>query len=161
VDVLSEETVNEMSDNILNRIIKDDMTQREQAKAVFDWTVRNVGYTARGSHDSVYESAYRAMRGNSGDCFTFYAVMEVLLTRLGIENMRITRVGGNSNHFWNLVNVGDGWYHVDATPTRITINRFMFTDSQAEDYTNRMLRYQYPVRNYYVYDKTLYPEVVQ
>ena len=39
------------------------------------------------------------------------------MTRVGIENKDIERVpSGNTLHYWNLVNIGEGWYHFDATP---------------------------------------------
>jgi hypothetical protein len=88
-----------------------------------------------------------------------------MLTRAGIENMMVTRVGGGSNHYWNLINPdGGGWYHFDTTPlstqVRSGVNRFMFTDTEAEKYTEIVLQ-DVNTRNYYTYDKTLYPEVVR
>ena len=60
--------------------------------------------------------AYTGLTAGRGDCFTYYAVSRALLTALGIDNLAVERVGGETRHFWNLVNCGDGWYHFDACP---------------------------------------------
>ena len=39
------------------------------------------------------------MKNKVGDCFTYYSVSEVLLTRAGIPNMCVTRQGGKTQHF--------------------------------------------------------------
>ncbi len=76
--------------------------------------------------------------------------------------MRVTRINGNSNHYWNIVNPDEGgWYHFDTTPlAKIHPDTFMFTDSQAAEYTERIKEATGAV-NYYTYDADLYPEIVQ
>jgi transglutaminase-like putative cysteine protease len=159
---VEEEMLNQMVQAVIDRIIRADMTQREMAQAIFDWIGGNVGYTAGMPQRSVYEGAFRALQYRSGDCFTFYAIAEVLLTRAGIPNMRIERIPGTpTRHYWNLVNAdGNGWHHFDTTPTIYGgINRFMFTESQAAQNTETMLA-ETRTRNYYTYDKDLYPVTV-
>ena len=70
--------------------------------------------------------------------------------------MEVRRVGGTSDHWWNLVNLGNGWYHCDSSPRRKkdTYRCFMQTDIQIQAYTDS--RPEHP--NYYVFDETLYPE---
>jgi hypothetical protein len=74
--------------------------------------------------------------------------------------MRVTRVGGSSNHYWNLVNCGDGWYHFDCS-WRIHGDyyvTFMKTDAEVAAYTDDYTR-RYPNHpNYYTFDPSLYPE---
>jgi hypothetical protein len=160
VAAVDEETLYKLVDGVLDQIIHEDMTQVEQARAIFNWARNNVGYVSTSPKDTVFEGAYRGFRERSGDCFIFYAVSEVMLTRVGIENMRVTRVDGKTNHYWNLINPdGLGWYHFDATPNQVrSLDRFMFTDSQAEEYTER-IRVETGAINYYNYDKDAHPEV--
>ena len=90
-----------------------------------------------------------------GDCFTYYAVSRALLTAVGIDNLEVTRMGGPTSHYWNLINCGDGWYHFDATPRSSKMPpfvSFMFTDEEAADYTAKA------GRSYYAFDGSLYPE---
>ncbi|MCL2083707.1 MAG: hypothetical protein FWH06_00430 [Oscillospiraceae bacterium] len=153
---IDEQSVNKMADDILKDIIKDDMNLEQKARAIFNWVITNVYYVSTGDKDSVVKLAYHGFRARQGDCFTFYAVSEVMLTRVGIDNMMIERVGGRTGHYWNLINIGTGWYHFDTTPFKMPFYTFMFTESEAEKYT----RLRTDVKNCYVYDKSLYPEVV-
>jgi hypothetical protein len=93
-----------------------------------------------------------------GDCFVFATTSEMLLTRAGIENMSITRTGGVTRHWWNLVTVGEGWYQFDTCPNVDFLGDFRFLFSE-EDAVMMTERCAYRIPNYYVYDKDLYPEV--
>ena len=155
-----QEEVYAMADKILARIIKDNMTKREKAWAIHQWCHGNIFYTGDTDDSDTIAGAYQAFKYNKGDCFTYYAAAEVLLTRAGIDNMRVTRVGGSSKHYWNLVNCGDGWYHFDSS-WRIHGDyyvTFMKTDAEVAAYTEDYTR-RYPQHpNYYTFDPTLYPE---
>ncbi|MDR1664020.1 MAG: hypothetical protein LBR83_03750, partial [Clostridiales bacterium] len=109
---ITEEALGGLVNPVLESIITEGMTQTEKARKIFDWIRSHITYIPDAPKDSALEGAYRAMRNRSGDCYTFYAISEVMLTRAGIENMMVTRVGGGSNHYWNLINPdGGGWYH--------------------------------------------------
>jgi len=156
------EQVRERANTILERILYDGMTQVEQTRAIFDWITVNVGYAAGFEHRTVYESANEALVHRRGDCFVFYSISELLLTMAGIPNMRIDRVGGNSRHVWNLINPdGLGWHHFDTTPLVVRqIDRFMFTQTQAEEFTEIIHRAGQG-RDYFTFDPELYPEIVR
>ncbi len=139
-----------MADEVLSKIVNEGMSQEEKLRAIYAWVRGHVSYVSAGSKDSVILGAYRAFKIHKGDCYTFYAVSELLMNRVGIENIPVTRMGGRARHFWSLVNLGEGWYHYDSTPYRTVFNGCMFTESQAEKYTAERRD------NYYVYDKTLY-----
>lgn len=149
--VVTEDMVYDMADDVLAKIIKPSMTKEEMAQAIYSWIKKNVGYVSTSDKTDWLAEAYRAMEDREGDCFTFYAVAQALLTRAGIDNMRVTRVGGRTQHFWNLINCGDGWYHFDSCPNRDKSETFMLTDKELEEYAKTRGSY------YYNYDKTLYP----
>ena len=155
--------VHERVDEILAGILRDDMTQVEQARVIFNWVTNNVFFSGGISRESVYEGAEQALRHRRGNCFILYSISEVMLTRAGIPNMRIERIPGTrSRHRWNLINPdGLGWHHFDTTPTAgQSFNRFMFTSTQAEEFTRRMFNAGQG-RDYYTYDPSLYPEIVR
>jgi len=158
------EDVRERAQRILDTILRDGMTQVEQARAIFNWVGWNIAYTASFEHRSVYDSANQALTHRRGNCFVFYSISEVMLTLVGIPNMRVDRADvqpGQSRHAWNLINPdGLGWHHFDATPARVNINRFMFTQTQAEEFTARTQR-ETGTRNYFHIDLDLYPEIVR
>lgn len=140
---------------VLNTIVTDGMTQREQARAIFDFTRTSIAYTGDSDKSDWQAGAYDGLTKRRGDCFTYYAVSRAMFTALGIDNLEVQRVGGPTSHFWNLINCGDGWYHFDATPRSSKMPKFesfMFTDEEAADYTARA------GRNYYTFDGSLYPE---
>jgi len=151
-------------DAIFRNIMREDMTQVQQARAIFDWVGANISYAAAIGRNTVYEGANHALRNRQGNCFIFFSISEVMLNRAGIENMRISRMPGTANptnHVWNLINPdGMGWHHFDSTPIRGNpVDRFMFTNSQAIEFTATILR-ENQASNYYTFDETLYPEIV-
>ena len=132
------------------------MTQDEQIYAVFRQVRNFVGYASHSDKSSVENAAYEGLTKWYGDCYTYYATMRVMLDMLEIPNVEVARVGGTSNHWWNLVQFEDGkYYHVDATPHRITnMEHFKMTESVITTYTNNPAVMNYRP-NYYTYDHTL------
>ena len=160
---VSPEYVYELVDGIFEEILAEGMTQVEQARAIFDWVSVSIRFTSDIGHESVYEAAHAAITRRTGNCFVFFGITHVMLTRAGIPSMRIDRVPGMTatNHRWNLVNPdGLGWFHLDATPSGIDIDRFMFTSSQAREFS-ALLERRLGRPYYYYYDPSLYPEIVQ
>jgi len=166
VHVMSIDTqyVLEKVDETLKSIISDDMTQLEKVKAIHTWVISNISYaSSTNGGESVYEDAYRALRDRSGNCFNYYSISEVMLTRAGIPNMPISRIPGTpTRHRWSLINPDDlGWHHFDATPTRLQLGSqtAFFTDSQAKEFTNRFVDFN-GTRDFFTYDPDLYPKIV-
>ena len=160
IDVDTQE-VRERATQVLETILNENMTQVEEARAIFDWISRNVSYAAGFEPGSIYEGARQAFVHRRGDCFTFASVSEVLLNMAGIPNRRVDRYGGQNRHAWNLINPDQlGWFHFDTTPIRVQgINRFMFTESEAQRFT-RIIHAEVLERNYFTFDTSLHPEVV-
>ena len=136
------------------------MSKRDIAWAIYQWSYNNIDYIGSADSSSAIAGAYEAFKYKTGDCFTYYAASEILLTRAGIDNMRVTRVGGNSRHYWNLVNIGEGWYHFDSSWRRNGDEFVCFMKTDAEvaaytvDYTARFPSHP----NYYTFDPALYPK---
>lgn len=146
----------EKVDALLADLVTDDMTQLEQARAVYDYTRTHISYTGDSDKSDWEQGAYVGLTIKRGDCFTYYAVARALLTALGISNIEVERVGGISDHYWLLVDCGDGWYHFDSTPRSSKMpafDSFMFTDEDAAEYTKATGE-----REYYAFDSSLYPE---
>ncbi len=149
--VVSEDMVNKLCDDVLEKIKKSNMTNREVAYAIYTWIKKHISYSGDSDKSDWQAEAYRGMTNGSGDCFTYFAVAQALLTRAGIDNMEVNRVGGRTRHYWNLINCGDGWYHFDSCPNKDHKESFMLTDKQVEELTKKR------GNNYYNFDKSLYP----
>jgi transglutaminase-like putative cysteine protease len=159
--------VNERIDAALADILNDDMTQVEEARAIHTWIRRNMSYSGTlGGLQSIYELAYNALRDRRGNCYNYYALAELMLTRAGIPNMRIERIPGTGTaHFWNLINPdGLGWHHFDSLPmySGIGVNSlmYMFTETQAQRFA-QLIASRHGASTYFTYDPDLYPEIVQ
>lgn len=148
---VSEETVNELCDELLQQITNTNMTKREIAYEIYRWVRNHIDYSGDSDKSDWLAEAYRGMTKKYGDCFTYFCVSKAMLSRAGIDNMEVRRVGGRTKHFWNLINCGEGWYHFDACPNKDHKPTFMLTDRQVEELTKER------GNNYYVFDKSLYP----
>ena len=130
-------------DSVLAKITTPQMSLGQKAKAIFDYAHNNITYAGVRLADDWDAEWYAGLQNieqngtTGGDCYTYYAVANVLLQRAGAETMRVERqnAGDGSHHYWILCNVGTGWYHSDATQISNGFTRFMLTDKQVRDFT--------------------------
>ena len=154
----AEAAVEEYANKVLKKILKEDMTRDEKIYQIYLYTKRNVQFVGSSDKSSVVHAAYEGFSTGKGDCYTYYAMNVILLDMAGIENLEVARVGGTSNHWWNLVLHDDGkYYHVDSCPKSIYLDGqtyYKMTDGDLDVYTNnKQVASHRP--NYYTYDKTL------
>lgn len=150
--------VREKAQAVLDQIIEPNMTRDEKILAVFNRVRYFVWYSGSSDKSSLENAAYEGFTKWSGDCYTYYAMVRVMLDMLEIPNLEVARVGGTSHHWWSLVQFEDGkYYHVDASPphTKLSqIHHYKMTESDLFTYTNDPgVVDRRP--NYYVYDRTL------
>lgn len=157
---VTQEDVDQLVDGILAKITDSGMSQREKAKAIFNYVNRKIKYVGSSDKSSWIIGAYVGFTRGRGDCYNYYACSKALLTRAGIPNVDLERVGGKSRHYWQLVNAGDGWYHFDTCPhpTGYPMSGFMITETQARTYTEQVKNVR---QNYYVYDYDACPVQVE
>lgn len=153
VRVVNTDAVNAMADDVLTTILRDGMTQWERARAIYDWVVTHMSYTAYADKTDPVAAAYYGFRNGRGDCFVYYAVSRFLLTRAGFENLEIQRDNPEKPHFWNLVNYAGNWYHFDTCPHYAghPLTCFLLTDAEVKAYSENH------VQDYYSFDASLYP----
>lgn len=147
--------VDELAQKVLKGIVDEDDSPHEKLEAVYKWVSRHMYYV--NSKEREFEkAAYVGFSKHRGDCYNFYAVTKVLLDACGIENQMIRRVGGKTNHYWLLVNIGTGWYHFDTTPhhARYPFKCFMKTDEEVWAYAKSRGDGR---SDYYHFDTSLYP----
>ena len=147
--------LNEMADGIIAKIITADMTQYDKAWAVFSYIRGHVSYISESEKGDWVRAAYEGLNTGKGDCYVYASVSKLLLTRAGITNMDIERIpSGNSMHYWNLVDIGDGhgWYHFDTTPRKDHPTIFLWDDATIKEYSDSH-------NNCHNYDRTKYPTI--
>lgn len=156
---MTEEAVNAEADKILASITNPSMSQYEIIKAIYDWTHTKIAYSDGTLKTDWVEGAYAGLVARKGDCFAFAMTSKCLLNRAGITNMDIERVRvGNSMHFWNLVDIGEGWHHFDTCRRGDGAAFFYLTDAELMAYSENHKTAGYPNGSHY-YDRTLYPEI--
>lgn len=146
------EEVNALADAVLAKIITPEMTELEKVKAIYDYNMRNIGYINHSEKGDWVRAAYEGLAEGKGDCYVYACTAKILLTRAGITNMDIVKIPAKTEHYWNLVDIGDGWYHFDTTPRKDHPTIFMWTDEQMMDYSAKH-------NNSHNYDHEAYPTV--
>lgn len=152
------------SDQILEKIIKDGMSQREKAWAIFNYVANNVKYVGTSDKSSWIIGAYDGLTTGRGDCFNYYACSKALLTRAGIPIVELQRkAGANSRHYWVLADVGQGYYHFDPCPhpKGYPLTCFLLTETQVRQYTVDLAAHSSYYIDYYTYDYDSCPVPVE
>ncbi|MBR5578733.1 MAG: chitobiase/beta-hexosaminidase C-terminal domain-containing protein [Lachnospiraceae bacterium] len=109
-------------------VIEPGMTDLEKAIALHDYIILNTAY----DYDSllannvpkVSYSAYGVLVNGVAVCNGYALAYKYLCELQGIECLMVT--SDSMNHAWNLIKLGDHYYHVDATwddPTRDLLGR--------------------------------------
>lgn len=142
-------TCDQMADQILSEVVNDAMDQRQKAEAIYNWVRGNIRYSGASATRDWVQEAYQGLRLRRGDCFTYYSVSQLLLSRAGIAGIEVVRSTDN-HHYWNLVNIDGSWYHFDATPRRAGGYFFLWTDDQMEQYSRQH-------GGCFTFDRRLYP----
>lgn len=152
---VTQETLDMAADNLLAEITTPDMSQYEAAKAIYKWCHGRIAYVDSSEKDNWILAAWQGIMKRQGDCYTYCMTAKELLTRAGIENRLIERIRkGNSMHFWNLIDIGEGWHHFDTTPRAGNPPSFFYlTDSELMAYSNAH-------RGTHNYDRTIYTDIV-
>ena len=152
VQAATEEMVNKKAAEILSQITTADMSQYEVAKAIFDWVHSNIGWSDGTPKTNWIQGAYRGLFDRKGDCYVYASTAKCLLTRAGIANMDIGFSNPNRTHYWNLIDLGDGWYHFDATRRTDGSSFFYYSDADIRAYSSAH-------NGSHAYDPSQYPEI--
>lgn len=157
---VTQKDLDKLAAGVLSQITTPDMTQLQKARAIFDYVSGNVRYVGTSDNVDWVTAAYVGLTQKRGDCYYYFACSKELLTLAGIPNIDLNRVGGNSDHYWQLVNVGDGWYHFDACPhpDNFPLTAFLLTEAEAREYSALFTGIW---ANYYMYDYDACPVTVE
>lgn len=128
-----------MADNILKQITKPEWSNTQKAKAIYSYTREHITYIGYSDKSDWEKEAANGIRLGKGDCFTYYSVARILLTRSGIPNIEVKRVKpddrGHTRHWWNMVYVQGGYYHFDTSPRSVGGRFCLVTDAQMKEYS--------------------------
>ncbi len=151
-------------DAVIAEIIKEDMTQTEKMRAIYDWLLNEMVYQTDLSHDYAIDTynklddyALISFTKFKGHCFHYAAMAALLLDTLNLEMTLVEGEGYSSTaeshfviHFWILVKVDGHYVHFDPLYEYLYLKYsthkdfFLVKDAQIFDITHR-------------WDKSLYP----
>ena len=152
VETATEDMVNAKADEILATIIDDSMSEYDKAKAIFWWCHEKIGYYDGTPKTNWVQGAYRGLVERRGDCYVYAMTAKCLLTRAGIKNMDIEKIPAKTMHYWNLVDLGEGWYHFDTCRRADGSYFFYATDEE-------LMAYSKAHHNSHNYDPSKYPQI--
>ncbi len=152
-DTVNEDSINAEADKLLAKILDDSMSQYEKAKTIYWWCHDHIAYSDGAPKTDWVHGAYQGIVKRKGDCYTYAMTAKCLLTRAGITNMDIEKIRvGNSMHYWNLIDIGEGWHHFDTTRRADGSTFFYLTDEE-------LMAYSDAHNGTHNYDRSLYPEI--
>lgn len=156
---VTEEAVNAEADKLLASITTPTMSQYEVLRAIYNWCHSKIAYAEGTPKGNWVEGAYCGIVKGRGDCYAYAMSAKCLLLRAGITNMDIERVPTETGmHFWNLVDIGEGWHHFDTCRRADGSTFFYLTDAELMAYSETHTARDYPNGSHY-YDRTLYPQI--
>ena len=148
----SEEQVYAFADRVLSEIITDTMTSYEKLTAIYNWAQNNIFYIETFEKGNWLKGAYEGFTNHKGDCYAYACVSQALLIRAGIPTKMIHRIPTTYEHYWNLVDIGEGWKHFDSCPR---------DDNPYLCYIDDANLMAYSVMNYdcHNYDRTVFTDI--
>jgi hypothetical protein len=113
------EELNKRVDEIIQEIIKPNMTDYEKEQAAHDYIITHTRYDMKnykkGTIPPESYSAYGTLVLGIGVCEGYAESMKLILDRLGIECLLVPGNSKGQNHVWNMVKIDESYYHVDLT----------------------------------------------
>lgn len=113
-----EEELTAAVDTLLAEIITDDMSDYEKVKAIYDYMTYNIRYDYDHLNDSTYKlqfTAYAALVQKTSVCQGYANLFYRLALECGIDARMIRGQANGGGHAWNIVELNDKYYLVDAT----------------------------------------------
>lgn len=96
---------------ILKDIIRPYMNDHEKVKAVHDYIVLNGKY----DKNSIYYSDYDLLVEGTSVCNGYALLTYNMLNKLNIPVNLVPGTAAGEAHIWNMVKLGDYWFHLDVT----------------------------------------------
>jgi len=105
----------------LNEIVKDDMTDYDKEKAVYDYIFKNTRYDEGNlaaidvdGEGSYSHTPYGFFKNGETICVGNATTFKLFMDALGID-CKIIHCTEDGEHAWDVVNIDGDWYHVDLT----------------------------------------------
>lgn len=110
-----QETI-ELAAEVIDEVIEDGMTDYEKEVAIYDWMFENIkhddGITVAIPTTGDYsDNPHGVLQTHKAVCVGFATTFRLFMHMLDIDCMVVHDL--YLSHSWDLVKIGDGWYHTD------------------------------------------------
>jgi len=151
-DRVSEAQVRAYAKDVLSKITTPEMSDMDKLNAIYWWVRRNMRYAHASNHSDWVKAAYTGFTTRTGDCYMYMSVSKALLDEAGIKNAIIDTRPLREVHFWNLVDIGEGWRHFDTVPRQAGGVFLYLDDATITAYSNTH-------GNSHIYDRGRFPGI--
>lgn len=108
--------IKEISNSIINEFADD----YRRIKAAHDYIIENTSYDFSINENNLHEfseshDAYGAIVNGVAVCDGYAKSLKLILDELGIKSMLVYGTADGIPHTWNMVEIEDDYYHIDAT----------------------------------------------
>lgn len=93
----------------------DGLSDYEKEVIIHDRIANDVIYSDLEELPRKYHTAEGTLLEGIGVCDSFSKAFQLVLNKAGIDSIIVLGDLGDSPHAWNMVKLGDSWYHVDLT----------------------------------------------
>lgn len=116
----AEERLNKKVSEIISRA---SVCKSDYEKELFfhDYLIANCKYESNYAYlgkDSRIYSSYGCLIDGLAVCEGYASAMQLLLNSVGIDARTVSGSSRNEPHMWNIVKIGNKWYHLDVTGDR-------------------------------------------
>ena len=108
------EVLNLKVEEVYNKLINENMTDREKIKVIHDYIINNSKYDSEkisGVIKNNSNNAYGVLMDGYGICSGYTDAMALFLNKLNIPNIKVS----SEKHIWNLVFIDGEWLNLDLT----------------------------------------------
>lgn len=121
-DELSEKDreILERAEKIVEEVITPEMSEVEKIIALHDYITTHATYDSgmllpipKKSPDS--DNPYGILVNGQGVCMGYTTTFKLLMDMIGVESIIVRGRSSDEEHAWNMVKIGENWYHIDVT----------------------------------------------
>lgn len=135
--------IDRLADAVVASCIREGMTQREKALALYTDIADRVQYDRRYYTDPALmpyasQTAYGALYDNLAICGGYAQAIQVLFEKAGIPCLTVQGSMRSENHMWNIAQIDGEWAYYDATSDRgmskFGFRHFGVAEDEMQDY---------------------------
>lgn len=146
-----EQATLDMAKKVIDKEIKDGMTDYEKEVAIYEWVCKNIStgnssLLSTGNDAESVSTPYGVLKGHNAVCVGYATTFRLFMQMLGIECKVVHN--NDSYHSWDEVKLDGDWYYVDC-----------YSDSETANYANFNMNDDLCLRGH-DWDRSYFPAAV-